>query len=70
MNLAKFRKIQSELEDSSARAELAENQLGKLRNQSRSSVSVARNSEVREVRESTKTSRQGSVARGGSVLPR
>ncbi|CAF1345312.1 unnamed protein product [Rotaria magnacalcarata] len=70
MNLAKFRKIQLELEDSTARAELAENQLGKLRNQSRSSVSVARNSEVREVRESTKTSRQGSVARGGSVLPR
>ncbi|CAF4720828.1 unnamed protein product, partial [Rotaria sp. Silwood2] len=48
MNLTKFRKIQTELEESAERANLAENQLGKFRAKSRSSVSVSRTSEVHE----------------------
>ncbi|CAF0951774.1 unnamed protein product [Rotaria sp. Silwood1] len=48
MNLAKFRKVQTELEESAERADLAENQLGKIRAKSRSSVSVSRTSEVHE----------------------
>ncbi|CAF4199714.1 unnamed protein product [Rotaria sp. Silwood2] len=48
MNLAKFRKIQVELEESAERADLAENQLGKFRAKSRSSVSVSRTSETHE----------------------
>ena len=61
LNLAKFRKVQTELgkkfsfelypiemyrfvEDSAERADLAENQLGKLRAKSRSSVSMSRTS--------------------------
>ncbi len=64
LNLAKFRKVQTELgelisrkirkisfdfffaEESAERADLAENQLGKLRVKNRSSVSVGRSSEV------------------------
>jgi hypothetical protein len=60
--LAKFRKVQTELgelilienffiefsfaEESAERADLAENQLGKLRAKNRSSVSVSRTSEA------------------------
>lgn len=44
VNLAKYRKVQSELEDSAERADLAENQLGKLRAKNRSSISVNRSS--------------------------
>jgi hypothetical protein len=65
LNLAKFRKVQTELgelisrknsedfhlifcfaEESAERADIAENQLGKLRVKNRSSVSVGRSSEV------------------------
>ena len=42
LNLAKFRKVQTELEESAERADLAENQLGKLRAKNRSTVSVSR----------------------------
>ncbi|CAF4908848.1 unnamed protein product, partial [Rotaria socialis] len=69
LNLAKFRKVQTELEDSAERADLAENQLGKLRAKSRSSVSVSRVSPGREIREST-VIRATSMVRGGSVRPR
>ncbi|CAF0933109.1 unnamed protein product [Adineta ricciae] len=68
LNLAKYRKVQTELEDSAERADLAENQLGKLRAKSRSSVSVSRLSPGREIREST-TIRSASIVRGGSVRP-
>ncbi|CAF3330941.1 unnamed protein product [Rotaria sp. Silwood1] len=69
LNLAKFRKVQTELEDSAERADIAENQLGKLRAKSRSSVSVSRASPGREIREST-VMRASSIVRGGSVRPR
>jgi len=46
LNLAKFRKAQTELEESAERADLAENQLGKLRAKTRSSASVSRSSET------------------------
>lgn len=36
MNLAKFRKVQQELEDAEERADLAENALAKLRSKNRS----------------------------------
>jgi len=41
-NLAKYRKVQTELEDSAERADVAENQLGKLRAKNRSSASASR----------------------------
>ncbi|CAF1208717.1 unnamed protein product [Adineta steineri] len=72
LNLAKFRKVQTELEDSAERADQAENQLGKIRAKSRSSVSVSRLSPGREIRESTtirsSMMRSGSV-RAGSLRP-
>lgn len=42
INLAKFRKVQHELEDSEERADMAEQSLQKLRAKNRSSVSTAR----------------------------
>ncbi len=42
MNLAKYRKVQHELEDAEERADMAENTLGKLRAKNRSSVSMSR----------------------------
>ncbi|CAF1238599.1 unnamed protein product [Rotaria sordida] len=69
LNLAKFRKVQTELEDSAERADIAENQLGKLRAKSRSSISVSRASPGREIRETTLI-RASSIVRGGSVRPR
>ena len=44
INLAKFRKVHSELADALDRADLAENQLGKIRAKSRTSVSMTRSS--------------------------
>lgn len=44
MNLAKFRKVQNELEDAEERADTAEGTLQKLRAKNRSSVSVSRTS--------------------------
>lgn len=44
VNLAKYRKVQHELEDSEGRADEAENMLQKLRAKSRSSASVTRTS--------------------------
>ncbi|CAF3451696.1 unnamed protein product [Rotaria socialis] len=69
LNLAKYRKVQTELEDSAERAELAENQLGKLRAKTRSTVSVSRTSPGREIREST-IIRATSMMRSNSVRPR
>ncbi|CAF4110720.1 unnamed protein product [Rotaria sp. Silwood2] len=69
LNLAKYRKVQTELEDSAERAELAENQLGKLRAKNRSTVSISRVSPGREIRESTIT-RSASIMRSSSVRPR
>ena len=42
VNLAKFRKVQHELEDAEERADQAENQLNKQRAKNRSTVSAAR----------------------------
>ena len=42
VNLAKYRKVQHELEDAEERADAAENTLGKLRAKNRSSVSQTR----------------------------
>ena len=42
MNLAKYRKVQHELEDAEERADMAENTLAKLRAKNRSSVSAPR----------------------------
>ena len=42
VNLAKYRKVQLELEDAEERADAAENTLGKLRAKNRSSVSQTR----------------------------
>lgn len=44
INLAKFRKVQHDLEDAEDRAGQAENQLAKLRAKNRSSVSAGRGS--------------------------
>ena len=44
VNLAKFRKIQHDLEDAEERADQAENQLSKLRAKNRSTVSAGRGS--------------------------
>ena len=44
VNLAKFRKVQNELEDAEERADTAEGTLSKLRAKNRSSVSVSRTS--------------------------
>ena len=44
INLAKFRKVHNELTDALDRADLAENQLGKLRAKTRTSVSMTRSS--------------------------
>ncbi|CAF3438189.1 unnamed protein product [Rotaria sp. Silwood1] len=69
LNLAKYRKVQTELEDSAERADLAENQLGKLRAKNRSTVSISRASPGREIRETTIT-RSASIMRSSSVRPR
>jgi myosin heavy chain 6/7 len=69
VNLAKFRKVQTELEDSAERADIAENQLGKLRAKNRSTVSASRTSPARELREST-VIRATSLVRSSSVRPR
>lgn len=42
INLAKFRKVQHDLEDSEERVDMAEQALQKLRTKNRSSVSMAR----------------------------
>ncbi len=42
VNLAKFRKVQAELEDAAERADQAENQIAKLRAKNRSTLSVGR----------------------------
>ena len=42
VNLAKYRKVQHELEDAEERADMAENTLAKLRAKNRSSVSTTR----------------------------
>ncbi|UJR20568.1 hypothetical protein I4U23_023694 [Adineta vaga] len=70
INLAKYRKVQTELEDSAERADVAENQLGKLRAKNRSSVSMSRTSPARETRESTVNFRAASTIRASSVRPR
>lgn len=44
INLAKYRKVQNELEDAEERADTAEGSLSKLRAKNRSSVSVSRTS--------------------------
>merc|ERR1719419_853827 len=59
VNLAKFRKVQTELEDAEERADNAEGTLQKLRAKNRSSVSVARTSASPAPARS---------ARGGSIL--
>jgi len=69
LNLAKYRKVQTELEDSAERADLAENQLGKLRAKNRSTVSASRTSPARDLREST-IIRSTSMVRSSSVRPR
>ena len=42
VNLAKYRKVQHELEEAEERADMAENTLGKLRAKNRSSLSASR----------------------------
>lgn len=42
INLAKYRKVQHELEEAEERADMAENTLAKLRAKNRSSVSASR----------------------------
>ena len=44
VNLGKFRKVQHELEEAEERADVAENQLSKVRAKNRSTVSVSRQS--------------------------
>jgi hypothetical protein len=46
INLAKYRKVQHELEEAEERADASENALGKLRAKNRSSASVGRSSAV------------------------
>jgi len=53
MNLAKYRKVQHELEDAEERADVAEGSLGKVRSKNRSSASVGRLSEAPEGAELT-----------------
>jgi len=64
LNLSKFRKAQSELEEAAERANTAEVQLGRFHAKSRSTVSVERSGgSLREVRETT-------TIRSSSVRPR
>ena len=42
VNLAKYRKVQHELEDAEERADMSENTLAKLRAKNRSSISASR----------------------------
>ena len=44
VNLGKFRKVQHELEEAGERADMAENQLSKVRAKNRSTVSMGRQS--------------------------
>ncbi|CAF0997372.1 unnamed protein product [Adineta steineri] len=67
LNLAKFRKAQTELEESAERADQAENQLGKLRSKNRSSVSMGRTSSSHDVHESS-TLRASSTMRASSSV--
>ncbi|CAF0824471.1 unnamed protein product [Rotaria sordida] len=69
LNLAKYRKAQSDLEDSSERADVAENQLTKLRTKNRSTVSANRTTGTDDYRESTAV-RAASMVRSSSVRPR
>ena len=46
INLAKYRKVQHELEEAEERADMAENTLAKLRAKNRSSLSTTRSSVV------------------------
>ncbi|CAF4322693.1 unnamed protein product, partial [Rotaria magnacalcarata] len=69
LNLAKYRKIQLELEESAERTNVAESQLGKFRLKTRSTVSVGRVAESHEHHEST-TVRSASALRSSSVRPR
>ncbi|CAF0899735.1 unnamed protein product [Brachionus calyciflorus] len=64
INLAKFRKVQHELEDAEERAGQAENQLNKQRAKNRSTVSQGRTSSPQREQQQV---RAGSTARAGSV---
>ncbi|CAF0977389.1 unnamed protein product [Rotaria sordida] len=70
INLSKFRKVQSELEDATGRADTAENQLNKLRAKNRSSASTSRTSPAHDLRESMVNPRGNSTIRGSSVHQR
>lgn len=48
INLAKYRKMQHDLEEAEARAEMAENMLGQARTKNRISASVTESSSVRK----------------------
>ncbi|CAF3613437.1 unnamed protein product [Adineta steineri] len=69
VNLTKYRKTQSDLEELVERADVAENQLGRLRAKNRSTVSVSRASPARDYRESTML-RSTSMIRSSSARPR
>ncbi|CAF1414740.1 unnamed protein product [Rotaria magnacalcarata] len=69
LNLAKYRKAQADLEDSAERADVAENQLSKLRAKNRSTVSANRTTSADDYREST-AARAVSMVRSSSVRPR
>ncbi|CAF0731333.1 unnamed protein product [Adineta steineri] len=69
LNLAKYRKAQTDLEDSAERADAAENQLSKLRSKNRSTVSANRTTSGDDYREST-AARAASMVRSSSVRPR
>jgi myosin heavy chain 6/7 len=60
VNLGKFRKVQHELEEAEERADIAENQLSKVRAKNRSTVSMGRQSPQREQ----------PAARASSAVPR
>jgi len=69
LNLAKYRKAQTDLEDSAERADAAENQLGKLRAKNRSTVSASRSTAADDFRDSG-AARAASMVRSSSVRPR
>ena len=63
LNLAKFRKVQHELNDVAQRADEAENQLAKQRARARSSVSMGRDASPLRDQRGSSVMRAGSVRR-------
>ncbi len=66
VNLGKFRKVQHEFEEAEERADIAENQLSKVRAKNRSTVSMGRQSPQREQAPSARAMSSAPLRAGSS----